>query len=214
MEYRKYINPFLLKKGDDEEGEEEKPKEEKEPGGLIGKKLEKQFFEKRAVYLWGVVDDKSAKDIVSKFLLLDADKPGEEIKFFINSPGGVVTSGMVIYDTMKLISSPVSTVCMGLAASMGSILLSAGVKGKRFIYPHGEVMIHQPSLGGYFQGTSADLEIQAVQTQKVKELGARILSENCGKNFDQVMIDFDRDYWMDANEAIAYGIVDHLQEKL
>jgi ATP-dependent Clp protease protease subunit len=203
---------------DDEEEPEEKPtpeKEEKpEDGSLLNKKLEKQFFEKRAVYLWGVVDDKSAKDIVNKLLLLDSDKPGEEIKFYINSPGGVVTSGMVMYDTMQMISSPVSTICMGLAASMGSILLSAGEKGKRFIFPHGEVMIHQPSLGGYYQGTSADLEIQAVQTQKTKEMGARILAENCGKSFEQIMKDFDRDYWMDANEAIAYGIVDQLVTKL
>jgi ATP-dependent Clp protease protease subunit len=196
--------------------EEEKPKEEQPSpeSKLLAKKLEKQFFEKRAVYLWGVVDDKSARDIVSKLLLLDNDKPGEEIKLYINSPGGVVTSGMVIYDTMKLISSPVSTICMGLAASMGSILLSVGEKGKRSIYPHGEVMIHQPSLGGYFQGTSADLEIQAIQTQKTKELGAKILAENCGKTFEQIMKDFDRDYWMDAKEAVEYGICDSILEKL
>lgn len=212
MEYGKYISPFISKEDDDDE--DEKPKAEKEPGGLIGKKLEKQFFEKRAVYLWGVVEDKSAKELVNKLLLLEADKPGEEIKLFINSPGGVVTSGMVIYDTIKLISSPVSTICMGLAASMGAILLSVGEKGKRYIFPHGEVMIHQPSLGGYFQGTSADLEIQAIQTQKTKELGAKILAENCGKTFGQIMTDFDRDYWMDADEAIKYGIVDKLQEKL
>lgn len=207
----KYISrPFRM------DEEEEKPKEEQPTADskLLAKKMEKQFFEKRSVYLWGVVDDKSARDVVGKILLLDGDKPGEEIKFYINSPGGVVTSGMVIYDTLKMISSPVSTICMGLAASMGSILLSAGVKGKRFIYPHGEVMIHQPSLGGYFQGTSADLEIQAVQTQKTKELGARILAENCGKSFEQIMKDFDRDYWMDAGEAVEYGIVDNVLEKL
>jgi ATP-dependent Clp protease protease subunit len=99
-------------------------------------------------------------------LLLDADKPGEEIKLYINSPGGSVTSGMVLYDTIKLLSSPVSTICMGLAASMGSILLSVGAKGKRFIYPSGEVMIHQPSLSGYYQATSADIEIQAIQIEK------------------------------------------------
>jgi ATP-dependent Clp protease protease subunit len=178
------------------------------------KKMEKLFFEKRTVYLWGVVDDKSAKDVVNKLLLLDADKPGAEIKFYINSPGGVVTSGMVMYDTMKLIQSPVSTICMGLAASMGSILLSAGAKGKRFIYPHGEVMIHQPSLGGYMQGTSADIEIQAEQIIKTKAIGARILAENCGKTADQIMKDFDRDYWMDAKEAVAYGIVDSVLEKI
>jgi ATP-dependent Clp protease protease subunit len=196
--------------------EEEKPKEEQPSpeSKALAKRLEKQFFEKRAVYLWGVVDDKSARDIVTKLLLLESDKPGEEIKFYINSPGGVVTSGMVIYDTMKLISSPVSTICMGLAASMGSILLSAGEKGKRAIFPHGEVMIHQPSLGGYFQGTSADLEIQAIQTQKTKEMGAKILAENCDKSFEQIMKDFDRDYWMDANEAVEYGICDTILEKL
>jgi ATP-dependent Clp protease protease subunit len=113
-----------------------------------------------------------------------------------------------MYDTMKLIQSPVSTICMGLAASMGSILLSAGAKGKRFIYPHGEVMIHQPSLGGYMQAKSADIEIQAEQIIKTKAIGARILAENCGKTVDQIMKDFDRDYWMDAKEAVAYGIVD------
>jgi ATP-dependent Clp protease protease subunit len=147
-------------------------------------------------------------------MLLDADKPGEEIKFYINSPGGVVTSGMVIYDTMRMLKSPVSTICMGLAASMGSILLSGGAKGKRFIYPHGEVMIHQPSLGGHIQGVSTDLEIQAVQTRKVKEIGAKILAENCGKTMQQIMKDFDRDYWMNAKEAIEYGIVDKLVDKL
>jgi ATP-dependent Clp protease protease subunit len=200
---------------EDEDEPKENGKEEKTPDfGVLAKKMEKFFFEKRAVYLWGVVEDKSAKDIVTRLLLLDADKPGEEIKFFINSPGGVVTSGMVIYDTMRMIKSPVSTICMGLAASMGSILLSAGAKGRRLIYPHGEVMIHQPSLGGYMQGVSADLEIQAKQTKKTKEMGARILAENCGKKFEQVMKDFDRDYWLDAKEAIEYGIVDQLVEKL
>jgi len=172
------------------------------------------FFDKRAIYLWGVLDDKSARYIVSKLLLLDADIPGEEIKLYINSPGGVVTSGMVMYDTIKMISSPVSTICMGLAASMGSILLSAGTKGKRYIYPHGEVMIHQPSLGGYMQATSADIEIQATQIRKTKELGAKILADNCGKTVDQIMADFDRDYWMDANEAVAYGIVDQVLNKI
>ena len=149
-----------------EEPEEKEREDKRDELMMLNKRLEKYFFDKRCVYLWGVVDDKSAKEIVTKLLLLDADKPGEEIKFFINSPGGVVTSGMVMHDTMKMISSPVSTICMGLAASMGSILLSAGTKGRRFIYPHGEVMIHQPSLGGYIQGVSTDLEIQAVQTKK------------------------------------------------
>jgi ATP-dependent Clp protease protease subunit len=214
MTHAKYIvNPYLMNDDDDEAENEPKKDKKDETISFIDKKLEKMFFEKRAVYLWGVVDDKSARELVTKLLLLDADKT-EEIKFYINSPGGVVTSGMVIYDTMKLIESPVSTVCMGLAASMGSILLSAGTKGKRFVYPHGEVMIHQPSLGGYFQATSADIEIQANQIRKTKEIGARILSENCGKTIEQVMKDFDRDYWMNAEEAVNYGIVDAVLTKI
>lgn len=209
--YNKHlINPFIM---DDEEEKEEKSDKTPEMAMLM-KKLEKYFFETRSVYLWGPVDDRSAREVTTKMLLLEADKPGEEIKFYINSPGGVVTSGMVIYDTMKMLKSPVSTICMGLAASMGSILLSGGVKGRRFIYPHGEVMIHQPSLGGYIQGVSIDLEITAKQTLRVKEIGARILAENCGKKFEEVMRDFDRDYWMDAKEALAYGIVDKVVDKL
>lgn len=209
----KYIlNPYLS--GDTEEPEENKDDKPEAMTSYLNKKMEHLFFEKRAVYLWGVVDDKSAKDVVSKLLLLDADKPGAEIKLYINSPGGVVTSGMVMYDTIKMIQSPVSTICMGLAASMGSILLSAGTKGRRFIFPHGEVMIHQPSLGGYYQATSADIEIQANQILKTKQLGAKILAENCGKSVEQILADFDRDYWMDAEEAVAYGIADGILNKL
>jgi len=199
---------------DDEEEKNEKEEKEEQRSSFLLKKMEQLFLQKRSVYLWGVIDDRSAKDLVSKIMLLDADKPGEEIKFYINSPGGMVTSGMVIYDTIKLMKSPVSTICMGLAASMGSILLSAGVKGRRFVYPHAEVMIHQPSLGGFYQATSADIEIQANQMRKTKEIGAKILALNCGKTVEQIMKDFDRDYWMDANEAVAYGIVDKVIDKL
>jgi len=179
---------------------------------MSGWMFDKKFIEQRKVFLWGPVDDKSSKEITDRLLYLEAIDPGKEITFYINSPGGVVTSGMVIYDTMQMISSPVSTVCMGMAASMGSILLSGGAKGKRYIFPHGEVMIHQPSGGG--RGTSADLEIMAVQMQKTKEMGAKLLADNCGQTFEKVMKDFDRDYWMDAQESIKYGIVDHLLEKL
>jgi ATP-dependent Clp protease, protease subunit len=206
------VKPLHL---EDEEPDEKEPKDDKGPEmGMLNKKLEKYFFDNRSVELWGVVDDKSAREVVTKMRLLDADKPGEEIKFFINSPGGMVTSGMVIYDTMKILKSPVSTICMGLAASMGSILLSGGVKGRRFVFPHSEIMIHQPSLGGYMQGVSVDLEITAKQTRRVKDISAKILADNCGKKFEQIMKDFDRDYWMDAKEAIEYGIVDQVYEKL
>ena len=195
--------------------EEEEPKEnplEQFSAAAFGP-FQKKFLEQRKIFFWGVVHDNSAKDIVNRLLYLDAMAPGEEIKLYINSPGGVVTSGMVIYDTMKLISSPVSTICMGMAASMGSILLSGGTKGKRYIYPHGEVMIHQPSIGGA-QGTSADLEILARQIAKTKEHGAKILAENCGQTLEKVMKDFDRDYWMNADEAVEYGIVDGIVDKL
>jgi ATP-dependent Clp protease, protease subunit len=196
------------------ETEEEKEERAEVDTRMLYKRLEKYFFQTRAIYLWGVVDDKSAKDVVTKLLLLEADNPGEEIKFFISSPGGSVTSGMVIYDTMQLIKSPVSTICMGLAASMGSILLSAGEKGKRFIYPHGEVMIHQPSLGGHIQGVSADMEIHAEQILRTKNMGAQILADNTGQTIERIKKDFERDYWMDAQKSIEYGIVDQIMNKL
>ena len=196
-----------------------KKMEEENPGAGIAEKLsefskfEKQFLDQRKVFLWGPVMDESAERVVNRLLFLEAKEPGKEIQFFINSPGGMVTSGMVIYDTIKLISSPVSTICMGLAASMGSLLLCVGKKGNRYIWPNGRVMIHQPSIGGT-QGTAADLEITAKEIRRTKELGARILAENCGQTFEKVMKDFDRDYWMDAHEAVQYGIVDKIAEKL
>ncbi len=197
---------------EDEEGEEQGITEK--PGNLFIKKQEELFFKNRSIYFWGSVDDKSAKEAVTKLLLLDADKPGAEIKFYINSPGGSVTSGMVVYDVMKLIKSPVSTICMGFAASMGSIMLAAGEKGKRFIFPHGQVMIHQPSFGGYFRGVSADLEIQAIEIQKTKEIGAKILSEASGQPYEKVLLDLERDKYMDAATALEYGLVDKIINKL
>jgi ATP-dependent Clp protease, protease subunit len=168
--------------------------------------IDSKLLSERKVFLWGQVDDDSAKHVIDRLLYLDLVDSGKEITFIINSPGGYVTSGMAIYDTIQSIKSPVSTVCMGFAASMGSLLLSVGAKGKRFIYPNAKVMIHQPSGGA--QGQSSDIEIQAREILKTKELSARILSDNCGQPFEKVMKDFDRDHWMDANESVAYGIVD------
>lgn len=202
-----YNKQFIRMEEEEPKGVPENPME-KMMGNMM---FDKKFIEQRKIFLWGAVDDKTAKDITNRLLYLEAMAPGKEITFYINSPGGVVTSGMVIYDTMQMITSPVSTVCMGMAASMGSILLSGGKKGKRFIFPHGEVMIHQPSGGG--QGTSADLEIMAVQMLKAKQLGARLLADNCGQTYEKVMEDFDRDYWMDAKESITYGIVDKIMDK-
>jgi len=210
------MNTYYSKNIRFDEGEEEQEPQEM-PGNpmekmMAGWQFDKKFIEQRKIFLWGPVDDKSAKDITDRLMYLEAIDPGKEITFYINSPGGSVTSGMVVYDTMQMISSPVSTICMGMAASMGSILLSGGEKGKRFMFPNGEVMIHQPSGGG--RGVSADLEIMAIQMQKAKDMGAEILAKNCGKTKEQIMKDFDRDYWMDAKESVAYGIVDGVIEKL
>lgn len=187
-------------------------KEEKKKESM-GERFENQFLKERKVFLWGAVDDKSAEKVVNRLLYLEAQDPGKEIKFYINSPGGVVTSGMVMMDTMEMITSPVSTICMGMSASMGSLLLSQGEKGKRFIWPSGRVMIHQPSMGGA-QGSASDLEITAREIKRIKEQSAQILADNCGKSFEQVMKDFDRDYWMDANQAVEYGIVDQIAKEL
>jgi ATP-dependent Clp protease protease subunit len=212
--YRHTMQPEPGVPGEPDPEEEEKEERAEVDTRMLYKRLEKYFFQTRAIYLWGVVDDKSAKDVVTKLLLLEADAPGKEIKFYISSPGGSVTSGMVVYDTMKLITSPVSTICMGLAASMGSILLSAGERGKRYIFPHGEVMIHQPSLGGHIQAVSADMEIHAEQILRTKEMGARILAENTGQTIERIRKDFERDYWMDAAKSIEYGIVDKVLDKM
>jgi len=169
----------------------------------------RSFLEKRKVFLWGAVTDQSAEKITNALLYLESQDPGKEITFYINSPGGVVTSGMIIYDTMKMISSPVATVCMGLAASMGSLLLSGGEKGKRSIWPSGRVMIHQPSIGGTY-GQASDLIIQANEINRTKELGAKVLADNCNKSIETIMSDFDRDYWMNAGESLEYGIVDSI----
>ncbi|MFT5926082.1 MAG: ATP-dependent Clp protease protease subunit [Rubritalea sp.] len=168
-------------------------------------KIDETYIDQRKLFIWGMVDEKTAKHCVDRLLYLDS-LSNEEITFVINSPGGYVTAGFSIYDTMKEIKSPVSTVCSGLAASMGSILLSGGTKGRRMIQKHGRVMIHQPSGGA--RGTSADIEITANEILKTKELSAQILADNCGQTFEKVMKDFNRDYWLGAEEAVEYGIVD------
>ena len=175
-------------------------------------KIDNKLLEKRRIFLWGQVDDDSAKHVIDRLMFLELEDPGKEIQLIINSPGGYVTSGFTIYDTMKGISSPVSTIATGLAASMGSILLSAGEKGKRFALPHARVMIHQPSGGA--RGKSADIEIQMEEIVKTKKLGAEILAKNCGHSVEKIMKDFNRDYWMSADESVDYGIVDSKIEKL
>lgn len=175
-------------------------------------KIDSKILADRKVFLWGEVDDNSAKQVIDRLMYLEMEEPGKEIQLIINSPGGYVTSGFAIYDTIKGITSPVSTIATGLAASMGSILLSVGEKGRRFVLLHARVMIHQPSGGA--RGKSADMEIQMAEIIKTKEQGAKILAENCGQTVEKIMTDFNRDYWMSAEESVAYGIVDKVLEKI
>ena len=206
MQMLEYLNK-------NEEEEEKEEKEEKEGHGILNKRMEEIYLQQRRVYFWGVVDDKSMEKIISKVLFLDAHEPGKEIDLYIRSPGGSVTAGLALLDVMNMIQSPVNTICMGLAASMGSMILSQGVKGKRKIFKNGRVMIHQPSIGGV-QGQAIELEITAKQIVKTRKLLADILAENCGQPVEKILKDFDRDYWLDAQEAIEYGIVDEIITKM
>ncbi|WP_308993083.1 ATP-dependent Clp protease proteolytic subunit [Mariniflexile litorale] len=167
--------------------------------------IDSKLIEQRKVFLWGQVDDKSAKHVIDRLMYLDA-LDNKDIQLYINSPGGYVTSGFAIYDCIKSLKSEVSTICTGFAASMGSIILSAGTKGKRFIQPHARVMIHQPSGGA--SGQASDIEITAQEIIKTKELSAHLLASNCGQTFEKIMKDFNRDHWMGAEESVEYGIVD------
>ena len=167
--------------------------------------IDAKFIEQRKVFLWGQVDDSSAKHVIDRLMYLDSLEV-KDIQLYINSPGGYVTSGFAIYDCINALKSDVSTICTGFAASMGSVILSAGKKGKRFIQPHARVMIHQPSGGA--RGQASDIEITAQEIIKTKELSAELLAKNCGQTVEKIMKDFNRDHWMGADESVAYGIVD------
>ena len=184
--------------------------ENKEKPGKLQDRIDNTLLNDRKIFLWGQVDEKSARHLVERMLYLDSVSE-EEIQLYISSPGGYVTSGFAIYDTMLSLNSPVSTICTGLAASMASIILSAGAKGRRFVQPHAKVMIHQPSGGA--QGQASNIEIQAAEILKIKDLSAKILAKNCNQDYNRVIKDFNRDYWMDASESIEYGIVDQIIEK-
>jgi len=160
----------------------------------------------RIVFLSEEVNDVTASLIVAQFLYLEAQDPDKDIQFYINSPGGSITSGMAIYDTMQYIKADVSTICIGLAASMGAFLLSSGAKGKRLALPNAEVMIHQPSGGS--RGQATDIQIQAERILKMKRNLNQILAENTGQPFEKVAADSERDFFMGAGEAVEYGIID------
>ncbi|WP_026889350.1 ATP-dependent Clp endopeptidase proteolytic subunit ClpP [Clostridium beijerinckii] len=167
-----------------------------------------RLLKERIIMLSGEVNDDSANLIVAQLLFLESEDPDKDIYIYINSPGGSITAGNAIYDTMQYIKCDVSTICIGMAASMGAFLLSSGTKGKRFALPNAEVMIHQP-LGG-FQGQATDFEIHAKRILKMKETLNRILSENTGKSLETIKADVERDNFMSAEEAKAYGLVDEV----
>ena len=162
----------------------------------------------RIIFLSDEVNDATASLVVAQLLFLEAQDPDKDISFYINSPGGSVTAGMAIYDTMNFIKCDVSTICIGMAASMGAFLLSAGTKGKRIALPHSEIMIHQP-LGGA-QGQASDIKIRADLILRTRDMLNKILAENTGKPLEQIERDTDRDYFMTAEQALEYGIVDKI----
>ena len=173
--------------------------------------LYSRMLEDRIVFLNGEVNDVSANIVIAQLIYLEAKDPDKDISLYINSPGGSVSAGMGIYDTMNFIRPDVSTICVGMAASMGAFLLAAGAKGKRISLPNSEIMIHQP-LGGA-QGQATDIVIQAEHINKIKKKMTSILAENTGKPFEQVANDVERDYYMSAQEALEYGLIDKIYEK-
>ena len=165
-----------------------------------------RLLKERIIFLGGGIDDNVANLVIAQLLFLEAEDPDKDIHLYINSPGGVVTSGMAIYDTMRYIKAPVSTICVGQAASMGAVLLAAGERGKRFSLPHSRIMIHQP-LGG-FQGQATDISIHAKEILGMKRKLNEILSFHSGQPFEKVEADTDRDYFMSSADACSYGIID------
>ena len=167
-----------------------------------------RLLKERIIFLGGPIDDSVANVVVAQMLFLESEDPDKGIHLYINSPGGVVTAGLAIYDTMQYIKPDVSTICVGQAASMGSILLTAGAKGKRYALPHARIMIHQP-LGGA-QGQSTDIQIQAKEILRLREVGNEILAHHTGQDTEKINVDTERDNFMSAEEAKEYGLIDEV----
>jgi len=175
---------------------------------LQEKNLELNLYKARKIFLWSDVNDESARAVVTKLLSLDVEDPKAEIVLYINSPGGSVHDGMAIYDAMSAISAPVSTVCIGMAMSMGSFLLSAGEPKRRFAWPHARIMIHQPLIMGTVTGTATDLDIRARETIRLREELNELYAEHTGQDVEKIAKDTDRDFFMSASEAKEYGLID------
>jgi ATP-dependent Clp protease protease subunit len=199
---------------DDDDEPKENPAEPKEGKGPIGHLIQKRFLDQRKLFLWGAVTDESSKELMDKLLYLESIDPGKEITFYLNSPGGSVTAGMAVFDTMKLITSPITIIVTGMAASMGSILLCGAAKGKRYIYPHARVLIHQPLISGRFIGPATDINIQAQEMEKLRFELNQILADASGQPLEKINRDSDRDFYLNAKEAVAYGLADQIVEKL
>lgn len=204
----------LPRADEDEDDDEVETKTAKKEGGPVAMLIQKKFLAQRKIFLWGAVTDETAKDITEKLLYLEAIAPGKEITFYINSPGGSITAGMAVYDTMKLVTSPITVVVTGMAASMGSILLSGAPKGRRLLYPHSRVLIHQPLISGRMVGPATDINIQAKEMEKIRAELNLILANASGQPLERINRDTDRDFYLNAQEAIAYGLADRIVDKV
>ena len=205
--------PFPRADDDDDEDEPETTPAGKQntPVAML---IQKKFLQQRKIFLWGAVTDETAKDITEKLLYLEATDPGKEIVFYMNTPGGSITAGMAVYDTMQIVTSPITVVVTGMAASMGSILLSAAKKGRRLLYPHSRVLIHQPLISGRFIGPATDINIQAQEMEKLRQELNQILATASGQPLERITRDTDRDFYLNAKEAIEYGLADRIVDKV
>ncbi|HUL55119.1 MAG TPA: ATP-dependent Clp protease proteolytic subunit [Opitutaceae bacterium] len=210
-DFRNAAPPARLDDDDDE------PEQEPKPASLppaVGALIQRKFLDARKLFLWGPVTDETGKDVCEKLLYLEAAAPGKDITFYINTPGGSITAGMAIYDTIKLLTSPVTVVVTGIAASMGSVLLCAAAKGRRLVFPHARVLIHQPLIAGRFIGPATDINIQAKEMEKLRDELNQILAHASGQPIEKIAKDTDRDFYLNAREAIDYGLADRIVEKL
>lgn len=187
---------------------------ESNPERSIDSLLQKKFLQQRRIFLWGEVSDESARQVTDRLLYLEAEDSKKGIEFLINTPGGSITAGMAIYDTIKLIKAPVTVIVTGMAASMGSILLSAPDKGRRFLFPHARVLIHQPLIMGRIIAPAVDINIQAEEMERLREELNQILANASGQPIEKIAHDTDRDFYMTAQEAIDYGLADKIVESI
>jgi ATP-dependent Clp protease, protease subunit len=209
--------PWPFRLDDDDDNGEEKPVG---PGGgeskhaPMGALIQRKFLEQRKLILWGESNDRSCRDVTEKLLYLELIDPGKDITVYLNTPGGSITAGMALYDTMKLLTSPLTVVVTGMAASMGSILLSAAPKGRRLLYPHARVLIHQPLIMGRIVAPAVDINIQAQEMEKIREELNKILANASGQPLEKIQRDTDRDFYLNARETIDYGLADKIVDRV